>query len=349
MDKITTPSSPTILGGNEAEIRKALARFEAIPVDWDLSSEPPAPKRAQQRTIAQAVSLAGPGTFLGKAQRRITLKPTELEGWWFNRSDLSESLPVGVSIHNVWTTGDIVSNIVLRSGSPHNYIRMVEHIIALRLGLDVDNLIIEMDSGDPPLFDSGSLDLVNALHEAGRVDVDQPVSYVTVKEPVMIGGPGGSFLMIHPALPGETALTLDCAVHFKTAIGLQRIQFPLNQDLFQYGSEARTNTSVAKMFYCRTIGKLFADIRNLGYNRNNVLIAGRWGYYNQPRLIHNHKSLEAVWHRAVLDLVAALALIEKGRLAGHVTSYKAGHRLDVELVQKLYKHDLIVPVPGVSD
>jgi len=348
MAKQSSFSIGTILGGDPDHIRTSIERLHVLPVDWDLSSETPAPTRATQRTIQREVSLAGPGTFFGKAQRRITLKPTELEGWWFNRSDLPDALPVGVAIHNVWTTGDIVSNIVLRSGSPHNYIRMVEHMIALRLGSDVDNLIIEMDSGDPPLFDRGSLDLVEALEQAGREDLDRPVPYVTVKEPVTIGGPEGSFLSLSPAEPGQTALTFDCAVDFKTAIGKQRIRFPLNEALFRYGSEARTNTSFIKMCYCRTIGKLFADIRNLGYNSNNVLIAGRWGYYNKPRLIHEGKSLEAAWHRAVLDLVAALALIEKGRLAGHVTSYKAGHRLDVELVQKLYKGDLIVPVSEVA-
>ena len=58
-------------------------------------------------------------------------------------------------------------NIVLRSGSPHNYLRMVEHIVALRMGCGIDNLMIETDSGDPPLFDRGSLDLVEAPRPRG--------------------------------------------------------------------------------------------------------------------------------------------------------------------------------------
>jgi len=58
-------------------------------------------------------------------------------------------------------------------------------------------------------------------------------------------------------------------------------------------------------------------------------------------LLHEGKSLEAVWHRAVLDLLAALALIEEGRFLGHVISYKAGHRQDVDLVRLLYKQNLL--------
>ncbi|MEM7394893.1 MAG: UDP-3-O-acyl-N-acetylglucosamine deacetylase, partial [Verrucomicrobiota bacterium] len=77
------------------------------------------------------------------------------------------------------------------------------------------------------------------------------------------------------------------------------------------------------------------------YTKENLLIAGRNSYVNEPQLMHNGKSLEAVWHRSVLDLVAALALIEEGRFLGHVTSYKAGHRLDVDLVRLLYQNELL--------
>lgn len=338
------PPYGIVLGGNMDDIRRAYDRYENIPVDWNLmdEAEPIAPRK--QYTIEREVSAEGPGTFLGKAQRRITLKPSDQEGWWFNRADRSEYLPVGVSARNVWTTGGVVSNIVLRSGPPSNYIRMVEHIIALRLGTSIDNLIIEMDSGDPPLFNRGSMDLLEALESAGAVEVDKPVSYVTVKEKVTVGGPAGSFLTLCPADPKRPMLTMDCAVDFKTAIGQQRIQFPMNYKNFRYGAAARTNSPAMKKLYCQTIGKLFADVRNLGYTEKNVLIAGRRKYVNEPYLLHEGKSLEAVWHRAVLDLLAALALIDRGRFVGHVHSYRAGHTLDVNAIRLLYQLDLLKPV-----
>lgn len=333
-----------VVGGNIDDIRRAHEKFCAIPVDWDLMDEAEPLLPRNQYTIQREISAEGPGTFLGQAQRRITLKPSDQPGWWFNRCDRAEYLPVGVAVHNVWTTGGVVSNIVLRSGPPSNYIRMVEHIIALRLGMDIDNLVIEMESGDPPLFNRGSLDLVEALEQAGSVEYDQPAEYVTVKESVTIGGPGGSFLTLHPALPDRPMLTFDCAVDFKTAIGQQRIRFPLNAKNFRYGAAARTNSPAIKKLYCQTIGKCFADVRNLGYTEKNVLIAGRRKYVNEPFLIHEGKSLEAVWHRAVLDLLAALALIDRGRFIGHAVSYKAGHTLDVQMIRMLYQMDLIKSV-----
>jgi UDP-3-O-acyl-N-acetylglucosamine deacetylase len=143
-------------------------------------------------------------------------------------------------------------------------------------------------------------------------------------------------------------LTLDCAVDFRTAIGRQRIRFPVNDKNVRLGSEARTNTSLLKMLYCKTIGKVFADIRNLGYNFDNVLIAGRFAYINKPKLMYEGKSLEAAWHRAVLDLLAALALVDEGNFIGHVESFKAGHRLDVNMIRMLYQQNLIVPALPVN-
>lgn len=332
-----------ILSGTVDDLHRARERFEKQPVDHDLLDLATPVTAVRQKTIARAVSVTGRGTFLGKATRTLKLEPTTNEGWWFLRDDLPDSLPVRVSIRNVWTTGDIVSNIVLRSGPPNNYIRMVEHIVALRLGLDIDNLLIRMESGDPPLFDHGSADLVEALESAGSVDTDGPSRYVTVKEPVSVVTGGGNFLTLRPAAPGDRSLTLDCAIDFKTAIGQQRIRFQLDRERFKYGAQARTNTSFIKMLYCRTIGKIFADIRHLGYTMDNILVASKWGYFNEAKLVHEGKSLEAVWHRATLDLVAALALIEEGRFCGHVESYRAGHGLDCHMVRLLCKHDLLKP------
>jgi UDP-3-O-acyl-N-acetylglucosamine deacetylase len=250
-------------------------------------------------------------------------------------------MPIGVSVSNVWTTQ---RNIVLCSGSPHNYMRMVEHIIALRAGLGLDDVVISAGSGDPPLFNRGSMDLVEAVERAGIVPRGGPAPWVTVREPVVMGGPAGSFLKFIPAENGQRRLRVDCGIHFKTAIGRQRIRFDVTSSTFRHGALARTNTTLLMMLYCKTVGKIFADVRNLGYTRRNIVIAGRWGYVNQPGLVHEGKSLEAVWHRAALDLLAAVALVDRGRFAGTIVSYKAGHALDVAMVRALYENDLLVEV-----
>lgn len=326
--------------GDEEGLKRSYERFQNQPVDWDLCDGEELPVATEQTTIRNPVQVAGPGTFFGKATSTLRLEPTEAEGWWFDRTDIPGALPIRTSVRNVWTTGSVVSNIVLRSGPPENYMRMVEHIIALKFGMGIDNLMIRVDSGDPPIFERGSLPLVEAIESAEVVKQTRPATYYTVKEPVSVAGPGGSFLAIAPC-EGKPVLEIDSAVDFKTAIGKQRIRFPLTYGHFRYGSEARTNSSLLKVIYSLTIGRLFADIRNMGYNTKNVVIASRFGYVNKPRLVHEGKPLESAWHRAVLDLLAALALLDQGRFVARVTSYKAGHWLDVRMMRELHKRGLL--------
>jgi UDP-3-O-acyl-N-acetylglucosamine deacetylase len=331
-----------ILGGDASAIRKAYESFNRMPVDQEmLEAETPNTGRT---TIARPCAVSGPGTFFGRAQRTLKFLPTTFSGWWIDRTDLADSLPVRVAIDNVWTTGRVVSNIVLRAGSPRNYLRMVEHIVALKVGLGIDDLMIQVDSGDPPLLDNSSLDIVKALESAGIEKDDNMPGWLTVKQAVTLGGVRDSFLTFHPADSGSRALTIDCAIDFPNAIGKQRIRFAVSPRACTHGSFARTNTSWGIMLYCMTIGKMFAEIRNLGYTTKNLQIAGRSKFVNEARLCHEGKSLEAVWHRASLDLLAAIALIADGRLAGHVVSYKAGHTLDCRMITKLHRDSLLVPL-----
>jgi len=332
----------TVLTGNEAAIRRAYDKWAEQPVDQEMLADG-TPFDSRQTTLAKAASVTGPGTFFRRAQRTLTFEPTVDEGWWFKRDDLPDALPILVSVKNVWTT---VRNIVLRSGSPHNYMRMVEHIVALKAGLGLDNVMIRMTSGDPPLFDRGSVDLVETIDAAGIVPLQASARYVTVRAPITMGGPNGSFLTFLPAEGNSRKLILDCAVDFPSAIGKQRIRFVVNPETFRHGALARTNTTLAMMLFSKTIGLLFADTRNMGYTTRNILVAGPCHYFNEPRMLHNGKSLEAAWHRAALDLLAAIALIDRGRLAGTVISYKAGHGLDARMVGELYQRSLLRDLPA---
>jgi UDP-3-O-acyl-N-acetylglucosamine deacetylase len=331
-----------ILSGHPDDVFRSYDAFATQPVDFESDDGDLPGNGAARTTLARETSVTGPGTFFRRARRTLTFAPAPAgEGWWFDRTDLSDFLPIKVSIHSVWTT---LRNIVLCSGSPRNYMRMVEHIVALKTGLGIDDLIIHMDSGDPPLFDRGSLDLVEALERGGLATQPIPPVYVTVTEPVTMAGPHGSFLTLRPCADVRPSLKIDCAIDFPTAIGKQRIRIALNTALFRQAAQARTNCTQTQMLYTKTIGKVFADTRNLGYTKENILIAGRRGYVNEPKMLHNGKSLEAVWHRMALDLLAAVALIDSGRFCGEILSYKAGHTLDVQMVRKLVKLRLLKAV-----
>ncbi len=339
----TPPSPGRILHGDPAQIEAGIQRFLAQPVDEERLHPGPYPYALRQTTLQEVATATGPGTFLGSARRTLSLAPAEMEGWWIDRTDQPDQFPTRVSARNVWTTA---RNIVLRSGSAHNYLRMVEHIVALRIGLGIDDLTIRTDNGDPPLFDRGSLDLIEAVDRVGLRETDRPARFLTVREPATYSANRGDFLTFLPAKPGDWGLRIDCAIDFPSVIGRQRIRFDLTPETFRHGAQARTNAPLSQYLYTKTLGRLFADTRNLGYTTHNILIHGKTRYLNEARLLHDGKSLEAVWHRATLDLLAALALIEGGRFCGTILSYRAGHTQDVRAVAQLQIEDLLVPLPN---
>ena len=331
-----------IVFGSAAAISAAYDHFKVQPIDETrLAANRESPFPEHRQTLAGEARVDGIGTFYGKASQTLTFAPSEKPGWWIRRMDQPEQLDTKVDISNLWTSAQ---NLVLRSGSPHNYLRMVEHIIALKCGLGVDNILLKVHSGDPPLFDQSSLPLVQAMREARIVETAEAATYVTVREPVAFGGKRGDFLLFLPAENGEKNLRIDCAISWNTVIGEQRVLFDVTPETFTYASLARTNATHRQYLLAKTVGKLFAATRNWGYNDRNILIHGPKRFYTEPRFRVGEKFLEPVWHRATLDLMAAIALTGEHRFCGTVVSYRAGHTLDCDAIRALYRNDLLVQV-----
>jgi UDP-3-O-acyl-N-acetylglucosamine deacetylase len=131
-------------------------------------------------------------------------------------------------------------------------------------------------------------------------------------------------------------------ISWNTVIGDQRVVFDVTPETFAYGAFARTNATHRQYLLAKTVGLLFADTRNLGYDNDNILIHGR-RWYGAPRfpLEGTEKFLEPVWHRATLDLLAALSLTGADRFVGTVVSFRAGHTDDCDAVRALYRNGLL--------
>ena len=324
--------------GSTAEIAAAYDDFRRQPVDEArLAPTREDPFGGVRRGLAGEADITDVATFDGRRDSTLTFAPSARKGWWIRRCDLPEQLDTEVDVSNLWSSAQ---NLVLRSGSQRNYLRMVEHIVALKTGLGLDDCLLKVRSGDPPLFDDSSLPLVRTVGKCGLAAAGSAPDYVTVSEPVSFGGRRGDFLLFLPARDGERNLRIDCAISWNTCIGRQRVLFDVTADTFSYASVARTNCTRNQYFAALTVGKLFAATRHWGYTRRNILIHGRHGWHNEPRLPVGDKFLEPVWHRATLDLMAAIALI-RGRFVGTVVSYRAGHTLDCDAVRALYRNDLL--------
>ena len=84
-------------------------------------------------------------------------------------------------------------------------------------------------------------------------------------------------------------------------------EYDLTPETFRIGSQARTNAPYKEYLYARTVGKLFAETRNLGYTTGNILIHGRRSYYNEPSSIYTQKELNIKKHLRLNVLFFVLA------------------------------------------
>jgi len=61
-------------------------------------------------------------------------------------------------------------------------IQTSEHVLAALVGMDVDNVLIELDAPEPPIMDGSSKFFVEAIEKAGIVDQEQERDEYIVKD-----------------------------------------------------------------------------------------------------------------------------------------------------------------------
>jgi len=133
-----------------------------------------------QRTIAKPVSLSGTGLHTGTSCT-ITFKPApENYGIKFIRVDLGGSPEIPANVDYVV---DLSRGTTLGIGEAK--VHTVEHVLAAIVGLQIDNIIIEIDGIEPPVGDGSAMPFVEKLLEAGFVTQNSPKDYLVIDQTVM--------------------------------------------------------------------------------------------------------------------------------------------------------------------
>ena len=116
----------------------------------------------QQRTIKHPVSLSGIGLHTG-ATTSMTFRPApEDYGIRFRRVDLGGAPEVPADVDHVV---DLARGTTLAVGDAR--VHTVEHVMAALVGMQVDNIVIELDGIEPPIGDGSAKPYVDALLKAG--------------------------------------------------------------------------------------------------------------------------------------------------------------------------------------
>lgn len=131
----------------------------------------------KQRTLQKKVTLQGVGLHTGKNVTLSFLPAPENHGFAFKRTDL-EGKPIIEADANYVVSTQRGTNLEKNGVS----IQTSEHVLAALVGLDLDNVLIELDAPEPPIMDGSSKFFVEALEKAGIQEQEQEREEYVVKE-----------------------------------------------------------------------------------------------------------------------------------------------------------------------
>jgi UDP-3-O-[3-hydroxymyristoyl] N-acetylglucosamine deacetylase/3-hydroxyacyl-[acyl-carrier-protein] dehydratase len=294
-----------------------------------------------QKTIEKEVSLSGVGLHTGN-KVTLTFKPAPVDfGFAFERIDL-EGKPIIEAKAEFVTTTQRGTNIEKNGVRIHTS----EHVLAAAVGLDIDNLLIQIDASEPPIMDGSSKYFVEALEKAGIVIQDKEREEFIVKEVISYKDEEtGSEIMIMPSdtyeittmvdfgtkILGTQNATIHNIIEFKEEIAnartfsfLHELEMLLDNDLIKGGDLNNAIVYVDKEISQQTIEKL-----KVVFKKDNVTVKPN-GILDNLTL---HWANEAARHK-LLDVIGDLALVGT-RLKGKVIANKPGHKINTLFAKKL--------------
>ncbi|MCU7494688.1 MAG: bifunctional UDP-3-O-[3-hydroxymyristoyl] N-acetylglucosamine deacetylase/3-hydroxyacyl-ACP dehydratase [Ignavibacteria bacterium] len=307
----------------------------------------------KQRTICKAVSMSGTGLHTGTSCT-MTFKPApENCGIKFVRVDLGGNPEIPAIADNVI---DISRGTTIGIGEAK--VHTVEHVLASIAGLQIDNIIIELDGMEPPIGDGSALPYVNILLEAGLQQQDAPKDYLIIDETVQYHNEDGQTDIV--ALPLDSYRVTVMVDYQNPALGSQ------HSGLFDLEKEFVSEFAPARTFSFLSEIEMLAD-RGLikGGNLDNAVVIvdkqvsngeleeltkkiglegkitlGSTGFLNDKTLRFRN---EPVRHK-LLDMLGDLALIG-APIKAQILAARPGHKANVEFakqVRKLYQQKKLV-------
>lgn len=297
----------------------------------------------KQKTIQKEVSLSGVGIHTGKTVN-MTIKPAPVNhGFAFSRIDLEGSPIIGAKAEYVVNTQRGTN--LEKNGVQ---IQTSEHVLAAAVGLDIDNLLIELDSPEPPIMDGSSKYFVEALEKAGIAEQDADIEEYVVKEIISYKDEiTGSEIILMPSdkyevttmvdfgtkILGTQNATLDRMSDFKEEIAdartfsfLHEIEMLLENDLIKGGDLNNAIVYVDKELSSGTMEKL-----KKAFKKDDITVKPN-GILDNLTL---HWANEAARHK-LLDVIGDLALVGI-RIKGKVIANKPGHLINTQFAKKLAK------------
>jgi UDP-3-O-acyl N-acetylglucosamine deacetylase len=285
---------------------------------------------ASQRTIHRPAVVRGFG-YLSGQDVAVEFRPAKADhGLSFVRGDLPGSPVIAARLDN---RVDAQRRTVLSSGGVR--VEMVEHVLAALSGLGVDNCEIWVSGPELPCVDGSALPFVEALDEAGLVDLGITATPLVVTSRQRVGDET-AWIEARPAITGSLSAEYHLDYGPQSPIGRQSIALEVNEDIF------RSELAPCRTFLLqREADAMLATGVGLRVTTDNLLVFGDEGPLEGALRFED----ECARHKTV-DLLGDLALLGR-RLVGHIVACRSGHRHNAALAQKLLLHSSTA-IPDVT-
>ncbi len=277
-------------------------------------------KGAQQTTLRDAVAITGVGVHSGKPVT-LTLNPADDDaGIVFQRVSADGSIEREIRADVRAVTATEFATVLGDASGP--LCSTAEHLLAALRGLNVDNVVIEIDGPEVPIMDGSAAPFVDAIDQAGLTSRALPRKYIEVLKTIRVAS-GEAFGELRPYSHG---FRVEADIEFKhPLIGKQSMALDIEPVSF------RRDIARARTFgFMKDVSKLWSAGFALGASFDNTLVISDDRVLNPEGLRYAD---EFVRHK-ILDAIGDLALSGHPLLAAYKT-VRGGHKLNHAVLSAL--------------
>ncbi len=298
----------------------------------------------KQHTISKSVTLSGVGLHTGVLTNMTFLPAASNHGIKFQRIDLPGQPIADADV-------DYVVDTSRGTTIEHNGARIntVEHVMASLVGLEIDNVLIQLDGPEPPIMDGSSIKFVDALKDAVPVEQEAHRKFFEVTEEVRFKDPDKDIeLAALPLNDYRMAVMVDYNSKFlssqhanlshvsqfergfamcRTFCFVHELEVLYKEGLIK-GGDLSNAIVIADRDYSEAELAHLSDV----LRKPKVSISKEIGILNNTSL---HFPNEMARHK-LLDLMGDLALVGRP-IKAQILASRPGHASNIELAKKIKK------------
>ena len=297
----------------------------------------------KQTTIKHTASVKGVGLHTGK-EVALTFNPAPVNhGIKFQRIDVEGQPVLNADVNRVVSTTR--GTTIEMSGAQ---VSTVEHVMSALAGLQIDNVMIQLDGPEVPIMDGSAAPFVKALSDVGIEEQKEEREYFVVKEPISYQDEetGSEFLALpaddfevttmidfnSPVLGQQYAKLIDLKNYAseiapcRTFVFLHEVEQLFKQNLIKGGDLDNAIVIVDRVMSQKDLDELAKKLGkpSIKVEKEGILNTVDLQFKNEPA---RHKLLDVIGDMALLGLP----------IKGKILSTKPGHTSNVAFTKILKK------------